>query len=96
MVIFGPHVRNLMPRMSREPARVLGHDLDYIASVSLSEHGLSPDEYRAAFGLKAADPTVAPSYSAQRSSLAKSTGLDRKASESAPSKMVAVKSRADK
>src|SRR5208282_6784314 len=46
-----------------------------------NEHGLSPNEYRAAFGLKADYPTVAPNYSAQRSSLAKSTGLGRKAGE---------------
>jgi predicted transcriptional regulator len=56
-----------------------------------NEHGQSPNEYRAAFGLKADYPTVAPNYSAQRSSLAKTTGLGRKASASAPSKKVAVK-----
>src|SRR5271166_5466198 len=56
-----------------------------------SEHSLSPDEYRAAFGLKADYPTVAANYSAQRSSLARSTGLGRKAGESAASKKVAVK-----
>ncbi len=56
-----------------------------------SEHGLSPDEYRAAFGLKADYPTVAPNYSAQRSALALSAGLGRKAGESAASKKVAVK-----
>ncbi|WP_296710951.1 MucR family transcriptional regulator [Rhodoblastus sp.] len=56
-----------------------------------SEHGLSPDEYRAAFGLKADYPTVAPSYSAQRSTLARSTGLGRKPAASAASKKVAVK-----
>ncbi len=56
-----------------------------------TEHGLSPDEYRAAFGLKADYPTVAPNYSAQRSSLARSSGLGRKAGESAASKKIAVK-----
>ena len=35
-----------------------------------AEHNLSPDEYRATFGLKADYPIVAPNYSAQRSSLA--------------------------
>ncbi|MGO9392688.1 MucR family transcriptional regulator [Rhodoblastus sp.] len=55
------------------------------------EHELSPDEYRTAFGLKADYPTVAANYSAQRSSLARSTGLGRKAGESAASKKVAVK-----
>ncbi len=56
-----------------------------------SEHSLSTDEYRAAFGLKADYPTVAPNYSAQRSSLARSSGLGRKAGESAASKKAAVK-----
>src|SRR5208283_5650828 len=56
-----------------------------------TEHGLSPNEYRAAFGLKADYPTVAPNYSAQRSSLALSAGLGRKAAEPAPAKKVAVK-----
>jgi predicted transcriptional regulator len=56
-----------------------------------NEHGLSPDEYRAAFGLKADYPTVAPNYSAQRSSLAKGAGFGRKAGVSAASKKVAVK-----
>jgi predicted transcriptional regulator len=46
-----------------------------------SEHSMSPDEYRAAFGLKADYPIVAPNYSEQRSALAKSAGLGRKAAE---------------
>jgi len=53
-----------------------------------SEHNMSPDEYRAAFGLKADYPIVAPNYSAQRSSLAKSTGLGRKAGETVAAKAV--------
>jgi len=56
-----------------------------------NEHGQSPNEYRAAFGLKADYPTVAPNYSAQRSSLALSAGLGRKAEETAAAKKVAVK-----
>ncbi|PPQ38684.1 transcriptional regulator, MucR family [Rhodoblastus acidophilus] len=48
-----------------------------------SEHNMSPDDYRATFGLKADYPIVAPNYSAQRSSLAKSAGLGRKAGETA-------------
>lgn len=53
-----------------------------------SEHNLSPDGYRAAFGLKADYPIVAPNYSAQRSSLALSAGLGRKAGEAAPAKKI--------
>lgn len=44
-------------------------------------YGLSPDEYRAKWGLKSDYPMVAPNYAAQRSALAKSSGLGRKASK---------------
>ncbi|RWM39928.1 MucR family transcriptional regulator [Mesorhizobium sp.] len=40
--------------------------------------GLTPDEYRAKWGLKPDYPMVAPNYAAQRSMLAKSSGLGRK------------------
>lgn len=41
-------------------------------------YGLTPDEYRAKWGLKPDYPMVAPNYAAQRSALAKSSGLGRK------------------
>jgi predicted transcriptional regulator len=44
-----------------------------------TDHGLSPDDYRAKWGLPPDYPMVAPNYSATRSALAKSTGLGRKA-----------------
>ena len=43
----------------------------------LSTRGMSPDDYRAKWGLAKDYPMVAASYSAQRSSLAKSLGLGR-------------------
>jgi predicted transcriptional regulator len=43
----------------------------------LSTRGMSPDDYRAKWGLPKDYPMVAASYSAQRSSLAKSLGLGR-------------------
>lgn len=43
-----------------------------------TDHGLTPDEYRAKWGLAPDYPMVAPSYSATRSALAKSSGLGRK------------------
>jgi predicted transcriptional regulator len=55
-----------------------------------NEHGQSPNEYRAAFGLKADYPTVAPNYSAQRSSLALSAGLGRKTEETVSPKKEAT------
>ncbi|TPI35853.1 transcriptional regulator [Mesorhizobium sp. B3-1-6] len=42
-------------------------------------YGLTPDEYREKWGLARDYPMVAPSYAAQRSELAKSIGLGRKA-----------------
>ncbi|MER9181431.1 MucR family transcriptional regulator [Mesorhizobium sp. M0767] len=45
----------------------------------LSTHyGLTPDEYRAKWGLPADYPMVAPNYAAARSALAKTMGLGRK------------------
>ncbi len=41
-------------------------------------YGLTPDAYRAKWGLPADYPMVAPNYAASRSQLAKSIGLDRK------------------
>ncbi|HEX4768164.1 MAG TPA: MucR family transcriptional regulator [Lichenihabitans sp.] len=44
-----------------------------------SEHGLSPQEYRAKWALPKDYPMVAPAYASARSSLAKTLGLGRKA-----------------
>ncbi|PCD02439.1 transcriptional regulator [Sphingomonas spermidinifaciens] len=44
----------------------------------LSTHGLTPDEYRARYNLKADYPMVAPSYSEARRSMAKLIGLGSK------------------
>ncbi|RWH73778.1 MAG: transcriptional regulator [Mesorhizobium sp.] len=44
-------------------------------------YGLTPDEYREKWGLKPDYPMVAPNYAAQRSELAKSSGLGRKPGE---------------
>jgi predicted transcriptional regulator len=43
-----------------------------------SEHGMTPDEYRAKWGLRKDYPMVAPNYSESRSALAKTLGLGRK------------------
>ncbi|WP_192181708.1 MucR family transcriptional regulator [Mesorhizobium amorphae] len=48
----------------------------------LSTHyGLTPDAYRAKWGLSADYPMVAPNYAAARSALAKTMGLGRKPKE---------------
>jgi predicted transcriptional regulator len=48
----------------------------------LTAHGLTPDEYRRAYGLPASYPMVASDYSERRAELAKSMGLGRRGDES--------------
>ncbi|TPL74063.1 transcriptional regulator [Mesorhizobium sp. B2-3-15] len=77
---------------------------DYIVSLedgrkfrSMKRHlgllGMTPDEYRAKWGLAKDYPMVAPTYAAQRSALAKSIGLGRKAAP--PPKPVRAKRKAN-
>lgn len=49
-----------------------------------THYKLTPDEYRAKWGLPADYPTVAPNYAAARSQLAKASGLGRKAAAPEP------------
>jgi len=44
----------------------------------LGTHGLTPDQYRARYGLKSSYPMTAPNYSKARSDAAKERGLGRK------------------
>lgn len=78
---------------------------DYIVSLedgrkfkSMKRHlgllGMTPDGYRAKWGLPRDYPMVAPNYAAQRSALAKSIGLGRKAAPVAPAKKVPAKRKA--
>ncbi|TGQ74779.1 MAG: transcriptional regulator [Mesorhizobium sp.] len=56
--------------------------------------GLTPDAYRAKWGLPADYPMVAPNYAASRSELAKAIGLGRKAAVVAPVKAKGRKAKA--
>lgn len=49
-----------------------------------SKYDMTPDEYRAKWGLPADYPMVAPNYAEARSALAKSIGLGRKTSVAKP------------
>lgn len=49
-----------------------------------SKYDLTPEQYRAKWGLPADYPMVAPAYAEARSALAKSMGLGRKAAAAAP------------
>ena len=44
----------------------------------MTDHGLTPDEYRARWGLSSDYPMVAPEYAEKRRDLAKKIGLGRK------------------
>ncbi|MER8646822.1 MucR family transcriptional regulator [Mesorhizobium sp. M1252] len=78
---------------------------DYIVSLedgrkfkSMKRHlgllGMTPDDYRAKWGLAKDYPMVAPSYAAQRSALAKASGLGRKTVEETPSRKAPAKRKA--
>lgn len=56
-------------------------------------HGMTPDQYRAEFGLPASYPMTAPNYSQQRQEMAKRIGLGRKpaAAEAASPKRTRAK-----
>ena len=80
---------------------------DYLVSLedgrrfkSMKRHlgllGLSPEQYRAKWGLPKSYPMVAPSYSAARSALAKSIGLGAKGRKPAPIAKAARKARPKK
>lgn len=49
-----------------------------------TSYGMTPDQYRAKWGLPADYPMVAPAYAERRSALAKALGLGRKAATAAP------------
>jgi predicted transcriptional regulator len=54
-----------------------GKKLKMLKRYLRSQYGMTPEEYRARWGLPADYPMVAPNYAAQRSKLAKQIGLGR-------------------
>jgi predicted transcriptional regulator len=58
-----------------------GRKLKMLKRYLRTNYGLTPDEYRAKWGLPASYPMVAPNYAAQRSVFAKQIGLGRKPGE---------------
>ena len=59
-----------------------GKKLKMLKRYLRSNYNMSPEEYRAKWGLAADYPMVAPNYAAQRSEFAKKIGLGRTASSS--------------
>ena len=54
-----------------------GKKLKMLKRHLMTAYGMTPEEYRAKWGLKADYPMVAPNYAAQRSAFAKKIGLGR-------------------
>jgi predicted transcriptional regulator len=50
----------------------------------MTAYGMTPEQYRAKWGLRADYPMVAPAYSRRRGELAKALGLGRKPAAPAP------------
>lgn len=61
-----------------------GKKLKMLKRHLMTSYGLTPDEYRARWGLRADYPMVAPNYAAKRQELAKRIGLGRKPRVLAP------------
>jgi predicted transcriptional regulator len=55
-----------------------GKKLKMLKRHLMTDHGLTPEQYRVRWGLRPDYPMVAPTYSAQRQVLAKQIGLGRK------------------
>ena len=55
-----------------------GKKLKMLKRYLRTQYGLSPEEYRAKWGLPYSYPMVAPAYAAKRSDVAKQIGLGRK------------------
>ena len=55
-----------------------GQKLKMLKRYLRTKYDLTPDEYREKWGLRSDYPMVAPSYSAQRTALAKKIGLGKK------------------
>ena len=61
-----------------------GKKLKMLKRHLMTDHQLTPEQYRARWGLKPDYPRVAPTYSAQRQVLAKQIGLGRKPNSPPP------------
>ena len=71
-----------------------GRKLKMLKRHLMTAYGMTPEEYRAKWGLKPDYPMVAPTYAAKRQELAKKIGLGRK--PRAPEPVAAPKGRTRK
>ena len=70
-----------------------GKKLKMLKRHLMTAYGLTPEKYRARWGLKSGYPMVAPNYAKKRQELAKKIGLGRKPRVVAPEPAPARKSR---
>ena len=70
-----------------------GRKLKMLKRHLMTAYGMTPQEYRAKWGLKSDYPMVAPSYAAKRQELAKKIGLGRKPRVVEPEPVPAPKAR---
>jgi predicted transcriptional regulator len=68
-----------------------GQSLKMLKRHISTDHQMTPDQYRAKWNLPASYPMVASEYAAERSKLAKASGLGRKAETPPPPKKVSKK-----
>ena len=61
-----------------------GKKLKMLKRHLMASYGMSPDEYRARWGLPGTYPLIAPNYAARRSEIALAIGLGRKPSSHKP------------
>jgi len=61
-----------------------GKQLKMLKRHLMTDHGMTPEQYRGRWGLGRDYPMVAPDYASKRSALAKKIGLGRKSGAKAP------------
>ena len=76
------HLPRPPPLRPITPDRIIcledGKQLKMLKRYLRTTHGMTPDEYRAKWGLPADYPMVAPNYAKQRSAFAKEIGLGKR------------------
>ena len=61
-----------------------GHKVKMLKRYLATRYNLTPEQYRQRWGLPNSYPMVAPAYAAQRSELARQSGLGRKPAAAVP------------
>lgn len=73
-----------------------GKKLKMLKRHLMTDHGMTPEQYRERWGLGRDYPMVAPEYASKRSALAKKIGLGRKSGSKAPARAKVAKAQPKK